>query len=218
MLSKLEDVLENMRARQGGQQPSPAQKLYGDALQNLSNMMRQQQQLQDETYQQQKNGGEGKGGLARNQDKLRGELGDLMGKLGQGPKEGTPNALGRAERAMRDAATALRKGDSQDALAQQGQAMDQLRAGAGAVAKMLRDEDAKAQAGNDDGGEKGQKREKTDPLGRPSASESTGATAIPEQFDIERALQIRRELEQRASQRRRPTEELNYIDRLLKLF
>jgi len=50
------------------------------------------------------------------------------------------------------------------------------------------------------------------------ASDAGGATAIPEQFDIERALQIRRELELRSSQRRRPPEELNYIDRLLKLF
>ena len=41
---------------------------------------------------------------------------------------------------------------------------------------------------------------------------------MPEEFDIERALELRQELERRAGERRRPAEELNYIDRLLDLF
>ncbi len=117
---------------------------------------------------------------------------------------------------MQEAAKALREGAAGEALEPQSQAMDQLRAGAGALAKILREEAAKAQAGN--GGGDGNSHQETDPLGRPMASDAGGATAIPEQFDIERALQIRRELELRSSQRRRPPEELNYIDRLLKLF
>jgi len=219
MLSKLRDVLENMRPNMGGGQQTAGQKLYGESLRDLSKMMRQQQQLQDQTYQQQKqqqDGGGGKGGLARSQDKLRGALSELMDKMGQAMKEARPNALGRAENAMRDAAKALRQGEGDKALAQQGQAMNQLRAGADALAKMLREEDARAQAENDSANSSS--AEGTDPLGRPMANDSGGAAAIPEQFDIERALQIRRELEQRASQRRRPAEELKYIDRLLKLF
>lgn len=220
MLSKLQNVLENMRPGQAGGQQSPKQRLYGDALKDLSNMMRQQQQLQDETHRQRKqqDGGEGKPGLARDQEKLRGALDDLKDKLDQSAKEDAPNSLGRAERAMQDAAKALRKGETEGALEQQSQAMDQLRAGAGALAKMLREEDAKAQAENGESNENGAPRQDRDPLGRPMANDSAGGAALPEQFDIERALQIRRELELRASQRRRPVEELNYIDRLLKMF
>ncbi len=219
LLSKLRDILENMRPNMGGGQQSAEQKLYGESLQDLSKMMRQQQQLQDQTYQQQNqqpDGGQGKGGLARSQEKLHGDLGKLSDKMGQAMKEDMPNALGRAENAMRDAAKALRQGEADQALEQQGQVMNHLRAGADALAKMLREEDARTQAEKNDGNSPS--AEGKDPLGRPMANDSGGAAVIPEQFDIERALQIRRELEQRASQRRRPTEELKYIDRLLKLF
>ncbi len=220
MLSRLQNVLENMRPGQAGGQKSPAQKLYGGALKDLTSMMRQQQQLQDETYSQREHegSGEGKGGLARDQEKLHGALDDLKSRLDQSATEDPPNSLGRAERAMQEAAKALRKGETNDALEQQSQTMDQLRAGAGALAKMLREADAKAQAENGDSDENGAPWQNKDPLGRPMASDSAGGAALPEQFDIERALQIRRELELRASQRRRPVEELNYIDRLLKLF
>ena len=218
VLSKLQSLLENMRPGQAGGQQSPKQKLYGDALKDLSNMMRQQQQLQDETHRQREQKGGGEGSLARDQEKLRDALDDLKGRLDQSSKEDAPNALGRAERAMQDAVKALRKGETEEALEQQRQAMDQLRAGAGALAKILREEDAKAQAENGESDENGAPRQDKDPLGRSMANDSAGGTALPEQFDIERALQIRRELELRASQRRRPVEELNYIDRLLKMF
>ncbi|MEQ1889746.1 MAG: TIGR02302 family protein [Alphaproteobacteria bacterium] len=218
MLSRLQDVLENMRPGQAGGQQSVTQKRYGDALRDLSRMMRQQQQLRDETYQQQQGGAQGKGGLARNQDKLRGALDDLKGQLAEGGNKDTPSALDRAGQAMGDAVKSLRKGETGEALQQQGQAMDQLRAGAGALAKLLREEDARKQVEEGEGGENAPSRLETDPLGRPMASDADGTAAIPEQFDIERALQIRRELEQRASERRRPPEELKYIDRLLKLF
>lgn len=222
MLSKLQNILENMRPSRTAGQQSPTQKKYGEALRDLSQMMRRQQQLQDQTHQQRQQGpgpgpGPGNDELARNQERLRGALGELRGKMGKAPPEDMPNALGRAEGAMRDAARALRDGKSDDAIARQGQAMDQLRASADALARMLREEDAQAQKNSGDGDDAASDQQ-TDPLGRPIASDSGGSTAIPEQFDIERALQIRRELELRASQRRRPAEELKYIDRLLKQF
>ena len=218
MLSKLQNILENMRPNRTAGQQSATQKLYGDALQDLSQMMRRQQQLQDQTQQQRQQGSNpGDGGLARGQESLRGALGELRGKMGKALSEDTPNMLGRAEGAMRDAVRALREGKSNDAISEQGQALDQLRAGADALARMLREEDAKAQKNSGDG-EDAASDQQTDPLGRPIAGDSGSSTAIPEQFDIERALQIRRELELRASQRRRPVEELKYIDRLLKQF
>lgn len=219
MLSKLQNILENMRPNGTTGQQSASQKKYGEALQELSQMMRRQQQLQDQTQQQRQQGPTpGDGGLARAQENLRGALEALRGKMDKAaPSEAAPNTLGRAEGAMRDAVRALREGKSGDAVAQQGQALDQLRAGADALARMLREEDAKAQKKSGDGDDAASDQQ-TDPLGRPIASDSGSSTAIPEQFDIERALQIRRELELRASQRRRPLEELKYIDRLLQQF
>lgn len=218
MLSELRNILENMRPGQAGRQQNARQNMYGNALKDLSGMMQQQQKLRDETYTNRGQGKDGEGGLAGEQDKLRGALGDLKGRLEQMGPDDAPNALGRAEQAMRDAAKALRNGGAGEALEQQSEALNQLRAGAGALAKILREEDAKARAENGEGGETGTPRNEKDPLGRPVASDSGASTAVPEAFDIERALQIRRELELRASQRRRPVEELNYIDRLLKLF
>ncbi|MSP43990.1 MAG: TIGR02302 family protein [Alphaproteobacteria bacterium] len=220
MLSKLQSVLENMAPGQTAGGQNAKQKMVGDALKDLSGLMQEQQKLHDNTYNQRSQGGnsDGPGGLAREQDKLRGALEALNGRLEQESPGESPNSLGRAGDAMSEAAKSLRRGGTAHALEQQSQAMDQLRAGAGALAKILREEDARVRAENGDSQEAGPSHNGQDPLGRPVASDSGGATAVPEQFDIERALQIRRGLEVRASQRRRPAEELNYIDRLLKLF
>ena len=90
--------------------------------------------------------------------------------------------------------------------------MEQLRDGAEAIARAIAEEQ--------EGGE-GEFSDSEDPLGRqlPAGQrEQVGQDAVPEEFDIERALELRQELERRAGERRRPVEELDYIDRLLDLF
>ena len=113
---------------------------------------------------------------------------------------------------MEDAAAALVRGERQAALDEQVETLEQLRDGAEAIARAIAEEQK--------GGE-GNYGETQDPLGRQSPAgerERSGADAVPEEFDIERALELRKELERRAGERRRPAEELNYIDRLLDLF
>lgn len=216
LLAQLQNILENLRAENQNGAENPRQKAMGGALRDLTDMLREQQQLQDETSRQRQQGAGKTGNLAKEQEALRGKLEGAMRKLGEGAEGESPQALGRAEQAMREAAGALKKGEAGSALEPQSQSIGQLRAGAGAIARMLREEAAKNQAARGDGN--GAAPSERDPLGRGMGNDPNGAAAIPQQFDIERALHIRRELELRASQRRRPAEELDYIGRLLKLF
>lgn len=216
LLAQLQNILENLRVGNMSGAENPRQKAMGDALRDLTEVLRGQQQLQDETGRQKQQGSGKTGNLAKEQEALRGKLEGAMRRLDEGAGGESPQALGRAEQAMRDAAGALKKGDASSALEPQSQSIDQLRAGAGALARMLREENAQSEAGRDEG--RGAAPSQKDPLGRGLGNDPNGAAAIPEQFDVERALHIRRELEQRASQRQRPAEELNYIERLLKLF
>lgn len=246
LLSKLQDILENLRLGMNQSQEGE-QQAYREALDGLSGTLRQQQQLRDETYRQQlesesgegenwagMGGVQGKGSdgaskgspsynpdarqsLPGKQDALRNTLGELMRQLEAGQGK-VPGALGKAEKSMGEAAQALREGEHGAALKDQNKTMEELRSGAEAVAKALRDA-AKAGQANGENGDGEDDAE--DPLGRrvPGLGAASGKSlAIPEQFDIERALEIRRELERRAGDRRRPMLELEYIDRLLKLF
>lgn len=229
LLSQLQDLLQSMRPGTGEAGQSPQQQAYRKALEGLAGTMRQQQQLRDETFRQRQNGpGESGGsesggtpgaeaGLPGRQGALRRALGQVMQELRDG-QGNVPGALGDAEKAMGEAAEALAQGLHGDAIKDQGESLDALRSGAEAVAKAMRE-----QAGGEKEGDaaSAEDEDAEDPLGRrmPGSGQGSGnSLAIPEQFDIERALEIRRELERRAGDRRRPVLELDYIDRLLKLF
>lgn len=218
LLNELQSILENMQMSFGGDQGSEDTP-YTQALDELADLMREQQALQDRTYQQSPPGQSGEGtpapqgsaSLSRQQKALRDQLDGLMRQLGSVQGD-VPNSLDRAGEAMEDAAAALGSGERKAALDQQVEAMEQLRDGAEAIARAI--------AEDREGGE-GDFGEGEDPLGRqlPAGErERVGKDAVPEEFDIERALELRQELERRAGERRRPVEELNYFDRLLDLF
>ena len=60
-----------------------------------------------------------------------------------------------------------------------------------------------------------------DPLGRQSGAKGSNfgsGVKVPMESDLQRAREILQELRKRAADRNRPKEELDYIDRLLKLF
>ena len=223
LLNELQSILENMQMSFDGDQAGEDTP-YNQALDALADLMRKQQALQDETYQQSRAGQSGQSGegtpaaqgkpnpsLSEQQEVLRGQLGALMRQLGAAQGE-VPKSLERAGEAMEDAAAALGRGERQAALDEQVETLEQLRDGAEAIARAIAQEQ--------EGGE-GDYGETQDPLGRQlpaGQSERSGADAVPEEFDIERALELRKELERRAGERRRPAEELDYIDRLLDLF
>jgi hypothetical protein len=175
---------------------------------------------------------------ARRQRALRRALGELMQQFGDLTGE-VPEALGRADQAMRDAQETLRGGG--DARDPQGRAMRALQEGGRQMAQSMQrqfgpapedgqegDGDGGDMAGDPQNGGEGQDRtqaqgEGRDPLGRrrteTGGSNEEGAdTRVPDEAELLRTRRIQEELRRRGAEKERPADELDYIDRLLKRF
>jgi len=163
------------------------------------------------------------GNSAAQQEELRHALGEMMRHMGDGLGD-IPDPLGRAERAMRDAAGALQRGTPGDAIGSQSEALDQLQQGARDFAKQLQDRLAKGwgSPGDDEGsGRDTPDKGDRDPFGRPLSANGPydqGDVAIPDESILQKSRQILDELRRRAGERSRPEIERDYIDRLLKQF
>jgi hypothetical protein len=170
--------------------------------------MGKQRMLLDKTFRQSQGSGDpkdgGAKGLAGQQGQLRNDLGALLKKGGKNPSQGD---LQRAEKMMGDAAGALGLGDFPRAGTLQKNILDALRKGAEAMASSMGGR-GKAQQGGQD------------PFGRAAGrgAGSGGNLRIPDASVLQRARDILNELRKRAGEQRRPKEELDYIDRLLKQF
>ena len=233
LLSQLENILKNLQPGIGRMQPDRTPPM-ARMLDELSQMMRRQQQLMDETFrlpdgldglQMQPDGLEpgARGndqrfsqGLAEQQNALGRLLEELMRKLGQQGLQ-SPQGLGRARGAMEGASDALKGRNRGEALGRQGEALDGLRESAQSMARQLMQQGT----GNEGNyGRHGQARgDDRDPLGRPRPSR--GEDFGPERDMLhsagamERARQILDALRDRASDRTRRRLELDYLDRLL---
>ena len=219
-----------------------------DMMQGLGDVMRKQQRLMDQTQRQpgmgqqgqqgqdseqgqdgegqgsvpgeqgqdgQDPGGKGPGGkgLADRQGELKGRLDGLKG---QG--QGAPSELDDAGRAMEGAEQSLRQGDREEALRQQGEALEKLRKGAQKLAQQMREQgqgqaEGQAKDGEGKGGD-------DDPLGRPRASrnvdEGPDKDMLPTEQDQKRAREILETLRAKANERDLTDQEKAYIDRLLR--
>jgi len=164
------------------------------------------------------------------------QFGDLTGEV--------PDALGRADQAMRDAQEALRGGG--DARGDQQRALRELAEGNRQMAQQMQRQFGQAQPGGEPGGEEGEDgdgegmadggqmggegndqpgdmAQGRDPLGRRTreasgAADNGGDTRVPEEAELLRSRRIQEELRRRGAERERPAQELDYIDRLLKRF
>jgi uncharacterized protein (TIGR02302 family) len=157
-------------------------------------------------------GAAGSGELQQRQGELLNDLNGLLDKLNSAGAS-IPDDLMRAGSDMGRAEREL--GDEQlgSAETHQGQALDSLRKGAQALAEEM----MKNRAGR--GGQAG--RDSRDPLGRPqrtSGPEFGDDVKVPDQIDTQRARDILEELRRRASEAKRPAEELEYLDRLIQQF
>lgn len=171
----------------------------------------------------------------RRQRALRRALGELMQQFGDMTGQ-IPEGLGRADQAMRDAQEALNQG--RDATDPQQRALRALQEGGRQMAQTMQrqfglsmegDEDGDQQdmAGDQQGGD-GQDQQRAqgegrDPLGRHSrdvngSADNGSDTRIPEEAEMLRTRRLQEELRRRGADKARPAEELDYIDRLLKLF
>jgi hypothetical protein len=163
------------------------------------------------------------GDAAQQQEALRRMLGEMMRKMGEGQGE-IPQPFGRAERAMRDAAEALKQGQPGQAVGPQTDALDQLQQAMQSMAEQMQNQ----MTGEGEGEPQGRpdmnaprQRVDRDPLGRPlsgSGNYDLGDVKIPDQGELQKTREILDELRRRAGDRARPEIERDYIDRLLKRF
>jgi uncharacterized protein (TIGR02302 family) len=192
LLEQLQQMLENLQMAQPGQGGDSDME---QALNELGDMIRKQQQLRDKTYKQgqdsrrdRQRGRQGAdqsmGDLQQDQQGLRDrlkKLQDQLAKQGLGPgqrgDQGQPGAdqgdgedgLAEADGAMGDAGSRLGEGNSDAAVDAQGKALEALRKGAQSLADAMQQGDSD-QAGDGPGDRMGRQQagsNGTDPLGRP---------------------------------------------------
>ncbi len=173
---------------------------------------------------------------ARRQRALRRALGELMQQHGDLTGD-VPEALGRADQAMREALEAL--GEGRDARPSQQEAIRRLQEGGRQMAQQMQRQfgqgagDGEGEGEDDSAGDfemggEGQDGEQQlgdgrDPLGRRSRENAGNAdqgsdTRVPDEAELLRTRRLQDELRRRGAERERPAEELDYIDRLLRRF
>lgn len=218
LLAQLQRMLENMTMSAQGGMNGPESELAGK-IEDLSDLIGKERALMDETLrrsQEEDRQGNGPAGgeqkdLAEEQGQLRGELEGLEGPEGS---DGSGSKEDEAGEAMSDAEDALRKGDTRRALHSQRRAVDAMREAAEGLAEEL-------QKSMEARGAAGQGGEELDPLGRAEGRSGTGFgdnIKVPQERDLQRAREILKELQERASDPNRPDIELEYLERLLKRF
>jgi uncharacterized protein (TIGR02302 family) len=237
MLQQLENILRNLQAgipqQMDGQRDSP----MGQMLDELSELMRRQQQLMDDTQRLPEQGMEGQmgemqegqepgargqrpspGDLADQQQALERMLQELMDQMGQNGMQ-PPNALGQAGKEMQGATGALGKGERRRALGNQGEALNQLRLGAQSMVQQMMQQQGTGAQGSP--GRHGEARgDDRDPLGRPlpTQGEDLGPDRdmLPSEMAIRRAREILDMLRSRSNAADIPRIEREYLERLLR--
>lgn len=219
LLAQLQDLLENLNAARPSQMQGPA-----NALDAMHQLMRRQEQLLDQSFRQSQMGN-GQHGNAAAQDTLRHDLDDFTHQLGE--FSGNAQApLAHADRAMGDAADALRRGNPGQAVGPQSDAVDALQQAAGALARMMQSGAPGASGLSSRSDEMPKMRR--DPFGRllptneGNGNVDTGAIMrmgkAQNDYAVEKAKQILDELRRRAGEPDRPAIEHDYINRLLQEF
>ncbi|MGA0393670.1 MAG: DUF4175 domain-containing protein [Rhodospirillales bacterium] len=229
MLSQLQRMLQGLRSGlrfgKSAKNARQAQKL----MKGLNEITKKQQQLLDQTFRFLRDGPElGQTGKwkkakqnAKEQTSVRRKLGGLMLKFDK-LMGGIPKNFGHAEQAMGQAAKALNLQRPGAAFPSQTQAVEQLRRATDSMTQRVARQMGVLLGVPLAGIRKGMPGPNDDPFGR-SMGEGFGNAdeeedIIPDKVETRKAYEILRELRRRAGQRQRPTEEREYIERLLRQF
>jgi uncharacterized protein (TIGR02302 family) len=242
LLDQLQQMLENLQMAQPNQGDSDMEQ----ALNELDDMIRKQQQLRDKTFKQgqdsrrdrmrgKQGNDQSMGDLQQDQQGLRDRLKQLQQELAkrglgqqgqkgdqdqQGADQGDDDgdSLGNADSAMGDAGSKLGEGNADGAVDAQGKAVDALRKGAQKLAEAMQQGDGDGQSPGDRPGRQQAGNNGTDPLGRPLRSHDYDELSkmIPGEIDVQKVRRILEELRRRLADPSRPQTELDYIERLLK--
>ncbi len=209
LLDELQDIMENLQTAEGG--AAGAQRQQGaKALKQLDDLAREEQQLRDETFQ-------GDNGTRDRQHALRDRL-ERQQKDMDGADPEAESDFDAARRAMKEAEEALGPGGEgrEAAVEAQGRAVESLRKGADRLAEKMRGE---GEGDGEDGPPSGRRRtgKGQDPLGRNSGGKQARGKYDPLGLPpAQRAHRVQEELRRRLGQPERPTEELDYLERLLR--
>lgn len=199
------------QGQQQGQQGRQGQQ-FGEGQQGRQGQGQQGQGQQGQGGQ----GGQGQlGQLGSQQRELEEALRRLMERMREGGAQVSDELDGAGE-AMGQAGEALGDGDGDRATQQQTLALDRLRQGAQNMAQQILQQLGQQRMGAMGPGMRGR-----DPLGRPQrnrGADTGDSVEIPEEFSVERAREILRELRRRLGDPSRPSIELEYLERLIERF
>ena len=232
MMAQLQNMLQALRSAASGQRDNPDVKTAQDIMRDLKSLTAEQSKMLEDTFKQSRDSqlGKQKGDTQQQaqqqkqssdrQEKLRQQLGDLMGRMAEAAGQ-VPDSMGEAQRAMRDARDALEAGALKPATDAQGKALAQLQDSLkNANEQLMQALEQKGLAGMvplPGEGESG-----NDPLGQRNGPDDNSQVDIPTAPDAdsmaERVRAIIEELQRRASDRTRPSDEQEYLRRLMKQF
>jgi uncharacterized protein (TIGR02302 family) len=155
--------------------------------------------------------------MQQGQGQLQGDLGDLMkGLEGMGIQPG--EGFGEAGEAMGEAGKALGNAQGEQAVGEQGRALEALRKGAQDMMNQMQQAMQGEQGGSEEGGR--QQSSDRDPLGRPRATTGPdfGDTVkVPDEIDVQRAREILDAIRKRLGNALSPEIEKDYLERLLRM-
>ena len=243
LLEQLQSMLENLQMAQPNAGDDGGDDM-NSALDELSDMIRKQQQLRDKTFKKGQDlrrdrPGNDKskkelGDLRQDQQALRDRLKQLLDQLrqhgltpgqkkpGQQDDKGNEmDQLGDAGESMDQAQGELGEGDADSAVEDQGKALDAMRKGAQSLAQAMQDNGFGPGPNGRPTGPQARAQNDTDPLGRPLRGhdlDGDNTVKVPGEIDAQRARRILEELRKRFGESFRPQLELDYIERLLKDF
>jgi uncharacterized protein (TIGR02302 family) len=239
MLDQLQEMLENLRTARRSNRQNEATRQMQKSLGDMDRLMRDQQQLRDDTYrdgrqsEEQKNqhgergrqGAEKEKNLRERQSQLRDRLGEIEKQLGARGGESKKD-LKDAEDAMREADGELGEGGDRDkAVDAQGRALDALKKGSDQLAQQMQQNGQSADQmgeGQPNGEPDGQNPGEADPLGRSTNRDPRfNPRAKYDPLGVSPALRAQRvleELRRRLGDVSRPQDELDYLERLLRRY
>jgi uncharacterized protein (TIGR02302 family) len=243
MLNQLRDILESLQTAKGGNGNSSEEDAESmQQLDRLTDIMRQQQQLLDQTFRAQQGDENG-----QNEDGQRGQQGTRgqkrPGSRGQGQPGGQPTAgnlkqsqddlqrqlqelLSGMDQGKNGASIRQKLQEAEGAMGDAGDALQQNELGEageqeGHALESLR-QGTRAMAEQmmrSAGGSRGTSQANRDPLGRKQGNQLTDpgdSVKVPDEITVQRAREILDELRKRLGQPSRPPVELDYLERLAK--
>ncbi len=160
---------------------------------------------------------------ATEQTDIRGKLGEIMRKIGEGLPQ-VPQNFGKADQEMKSARNELKEGDSQGSLPHQKEALKELEGAMDNAVKQLAEQLQTTMMNFGMPQEGPGYGEGFDPLGRRTGKPGDHGkpgddfVAIPEEKERRRVQQIIEDLRARSNDYTRPKQEREYIDRLLNQF